>query len=836
MSFTDFREVSSPTSGTVTKYGSQDLLDLMQILNGKTVSARRPKISNPWLFQASFDMTETSAPATNPAAGDQRLYIDSTDHKLKLKNSTGTITSIAGGDVSTTQANTYQDFDQTFRNSRLKLANPANTFSYIFAGGAITADRTVTIPTLGANSTFMIGESAQNVTGQKNFYNQKLAVNNPANTFQYIFNSSAIAANRNVTLPLLTADDSMVTQAFVQPLTNKTIDFAANTIQNTGVVQTWRITLNGSVMEARKNTPNEAVVYSSSTDIQSILNSIINAISPAGTPTVIELGAGTFPQTTAYAGLTGSKIGNITIRGQGTGRTRIELQAGCAYSIDAAGTVGTSKNLTANANAAENTITVSTTDAAGFAFGDYIFIRSSRTWDQTGFGVGKQGEIKKIMAVDTGTGIITLNDSLYDSYATADTATVAKITMLRNITMQDLTIMPISSGYTGQTQVLVRFEYVDNLQFRKLEVGDSTIGGGGTNIQVNSCINSDLDIITTMTGNYPWIGLPTAGPYGIFLGQACQHVKLKTTCRGPNWRHCTDGGCINSAFSGIPRDITVSGTAEGMHFSAFNFHEDGEGVTFQNCNISSSSWKTNDQTGYGIFARCKNVVVTGCNIRGATAGIEITGLGNNCVITGNQIANIKKDSGGNHGNAIEIDTGMVGAVISGNVFNDIEAQAIYQGNTTGSTDFVISGNVFRNCDAIQMNNSNNIIIANNRFINGAKKAINMTGTSTNWTFTGNDATGSATSTFVGTNTFSSNTGFAATNSGLSTQNGDGSTKTFNIAHGLFATPGSLDIISNTDDARGPFTTTVGSTNITVTYAFAPASGTNNLKWYWRAGV
>lgn len=41
-------------------------------------------------------VTEGTTPAS-PAAGDQKLYIDSADHKLKRVNSTGTVTSIEGG-------------------------------------------------------------------------------------------------------------------------------------------------------------------------------------------------------------------------------------------------------------------------------------------------------------------------------------------------------------------------------------------------------------------------------------------------------------------------------------------------------------------------------------------------------------------------------------------------------------------------------------------------------------------------------------------------------------------------------------------------------------------
>jgi hypothetical protein len=86
MSFVDFKEVSSPTTGTTVKYGSQDILDIMQIFNGKTVATRRPHIVNAWRWDSSYDVKEITEPVA-PAAGYQTFYIDSVDHHPKLKNS-----------------------------------------------------------------------------------------------------------------------------------------------------------------------------------------------------------------------------------------------------------------------------------------------------------------------------------------------------------------------------------------------------------------------------------------------------------------------------------------------------------------------------------------------------------------------------------------------------------------------------------------------------------------------------------------------------------------------------------------------------------------------------
>lgn len=59
--------------------------------------------------------------------------------------------------------------------------------------------------------------------GTQTFLSSGLELNNPANTFQYIFAGAAIAADRIVTMPLLTSNDTLVTAAFSQALTNKTL-------------------------------------------------------------------------------------------------------------------------------------------------------------------------------------------------------------------------------------------------------------------------------------------------------------------------------------------------------------------------------------------------------------------------------------------------------------------------------------------------------------------------------------------------------------------------------------------------------------------------------------
>jgi hypothetical protein len=70
--------------------------------------------------------------------------------------------------------------------------------------------------------------------------------------------------------------------------------------------------------------------------------------------------------------------------------------------------------------------------------------------------------------------------------------------------------------------------------------------------------------------------------------------------------------------------------------------------------------------------------------------------------------------------------------------------------------------------------------------------------------------------------------------GTATGSGDGTTKVFNIAHGMSTTPVSAIVKPNSINAFGEFVTSIGATNVTITYQNAPPSGTSNLGYEWIA--
>lgn len=116
--------------------------------------------------------------------------------------------------------------ETVFGSEKLNILSPTSGFKYIIRGQDIDADRVISLPLMSDD-----GEIQLSAAGTENdwgaylqtFRHQNIKMMNPANTFGYLWNTSAIAANRNIILPLLAADDTVVCANAVQTLTNKTL-------------------------------------------------------------------------------------------------------------------------------------------------------------------------------------------------------------------------------------------------------------------------------------------------------------------------------------------------------------------------------------------------------------------------------------------------------------------------------------------------------------------------------------------------------------------------------------------------------------------------------------
>jgi hypothetical protein len=112
----------------------------------------------------------------------------------------------------------------------------SNTISGIVDANIGTHTSTkITITAKGQLNSAIVYNDAANVFGDfdQSFRSTRLRLANPANTFFYTFTTSAITANRAITVPLLTADDQVTLDGFATTLTNKTINLTNNTVTDT---------------------------------------------------------------------------------------------------------------------------------------------------------------------------------------------------------------------------------------------------------------------------------------------------------------------------------------------------------------------------------------------------------------------------------------------------------------------------------------------------------------------------------------------------------------------------------------------------------------------------
>lgn len=88
-------------------------------------------------------------------------------NKIVITANTNDLTLTLGSlTVTTDKANAFGDFDQTLKDNRLKINNPADTFAYTIVAAAITAARTLNLPLLTANDTIAVLALAQTLTNK----------------------------------------------------------------------------------------------------------------------------------------------------------------------------------------------------------------------------------------------------------------------------------------------------------------------------------------------------------------------------------------------------------------------------------------------------------------------------------------------------------------------------------------------------------------------------------------------------------------------------------------------------------------------------------------------
>jgi hypothetical protein len=604
------------------------------------------------------------------------------------------------------------------------------------------------------------------------FYNNKLQINNPANTFQYLLVSSAIAANRNITLPLLTGNDQFTFDGFTTTLTNKTYSLTSNTLTDTGIAtgdiiktvsgkfQRYAIGTTGQVLTVSggdaswQNLPSQTPPVNVLTVAPSggQYTTLAAAIAALGSnPTIIEIAPGTYSTSSAQlAVLTKS---NIWIQGSGVGITNIVADASVTADtplLDIHGAAsGSSFTVTVNTLPGDTTITISAANAVTLnaASAQYILIRSNKNSDTELGSTYHVGEIKKITSINTSTGVITLRDELNDAYLTTDAASLIQIIPANNVSVSGITFSSVAAT-SARSAGFVFCRFLSNFLMNECEVDHGWWAG----VQLSSCINSRIETCYIHDTQDPNAATTNNTHNGLIVHAASTNVVVDT-CQFTTLRHSISmGGQTGTNFEGIVRNCTVTNcTSESADTAHFDTHQACENIVFSsNTTIGGLPYTvpSGSNGAYGFQVRSpKTSLVGNKSIRPRGKGIYIFGTGSGTNISGCTVNNaLQYNSAG--GDAVFLDPNITGINISGCTFQDCAGHAV-TGGGSGTNDININGNTFKNCstttnDGNILLNGSNVVITGNRFTGGPNRPIQMNGAADVWTISDNDFTGMTT--------------------------------------------------------------------------------------------
>lgn len=315
--------------------------------------------------------------------------------------------------------------------------------------------------------------------------------------------------------------------------------------------------------------------------------------------------------------------------------------------LSAAGAIGA--NVALSANAAVGATTVSVVDASSFTAGGYAWISSTSVFENTTNAT--RGEIVRIKAVDVGTDVLTLYAANYFAYNTVDSAVIAPLTFVENITLEN--VRCIGAG-TGQQQTLANFTRCKNVTIMGCK-GDLF---EDRNIQFDRCLNAEVLLgeyqrtdragfgygvviingsrnisVLGVTGRYMRHLVATGGSSGINLSIKAAHCHALDVLDAGFDAHpnCDD---IDYSYNSVWHASTTSGNSDGIICQGKNFTAIGNriygcsryGVFHQSCH-NSGNGSSNISDNYVEHISTNGVygVLVQTNGAGPLLGVQVKG-------------------------------------------------------------------------------------------------------------------------------------------------------------------------------------------------------------------
>jgi hypothetical protein len=460
------------------------------------------------------------------------------------------------------------------------------------------------------------------------------------------------------------------------------------------------------------------------TDVQAA----ITALPPGGGKIFVKAGGYPIKKTIRIG------TSNVHIQGEGMGITNFVADA---TTMTASPTIevnnpvaGSPLTLLADTQKGDRSFTLSPSDAATLNAGDYVLLFSDKPVD-TEIPAKHAGEVKQVVARDATTGVITVDDQIYDAYLVAQSAAVARITVLHNVTLADFSVTTQAPSFTGVSG-LTSFRFVDNLQIQRVEAHHGYVAGIGLLSVLNSKISDCY--IHHIRDRQP----PEQVHYGIVVSAASQNIGI-TGCRFSHTRHAvTTGGVSGSLENGVQRNIVISNcTSMAADTAHFDTHDPAENVSYVGCVAIGGVPAVQEVVGFQM--RGANSSIVGCSVLQAIGkGILMFHTGSDgATISGNMISGVQSVAG-SLGIGIHLDSsGTSLHTITGNVIKLCGGSAIR--GEGGNNDVVVSGNVIDGTNlvvpdaSIVFHGAERVTITGNKILNNQTgNPIAMKGSSKDW--------------------------------------------------------------------------------------------------------
>jgi polygalacturonase len=465
------------------------------------------------------------------------------------------------------------------------------------------------------------------------------------------------------------------------------------------------------------------------------IQNAINALITNGGGTLL-FPFGTYKCNNELGSFTGSNI-TLELNGSTLDFTSIGLATTVAL-LQFSGSYSTGVTLSADATKGSKVVQASTT---GLVAGDMVRIYSNKIWDPARTST-RVGEIGFIRSIDSTTQL-TLTIPLADSYSLADSAKIEKLTPVKNINIQNGTIL----GPSGNDQLQgIVIQLGINCLVRNIKSYDIDL----KHITFVDCVKSNIE------GCFIYESYHTNQAYGISFQDASQDCICSNTHFTDVRHSMTTNNAVSTSY-GITRRIkftnnTVSSSTpnigDGAGGDAIDTHAGAEDIFIVGNTVNGSS-------GHGINMECRSGVALNNKINNTdNHGISITpycSLYESAFLVENNYfgSRIGDASGTDYG----INVSLVAAngnnyIISGNRVNSLNQGIRVMGTSSyKGKHFVITNNTVTNnnatdagiqveyCDNIVLNSNNSksqdvgylVRFSNNAAINGNQAELTGSG-------------------------------------------------------------------------------------------------------------